>query len=997
MKAKSDMKNNTVFHFIFFLSIIFNTSLFSQSWKQYDSLRLVFTEKQSFDTALVYARKALEASLIESGVPDTNCLKLAISLGETYYYNGDYLKSATTFEQYIPVAQKIKNAEPFSSVLYNNAGLLFDGLGNFPKAEKYYMQGLSIDRVLYGEHTPGYAISLNNLGILYANMGRFDKAIENFSVSQKIYEETRGMENQEYIVSLNCMALACRSTGDYTRSEIIFLKADSLTHKIAGEKTTNYAALIDNTAGLYEEMGNFQKADSLYHKSLELWKEIRGDDHPDYAAALNNLGGMYESCGNLHDAEKYYLMALQIWKKKTGERHLNYASTLSNIAVLHYRQMKFDTALTEFSKVLEIRKELLGEQHPAYCLAQNNLANVFLATGDYDKAEPLLKSAYENMSTGRRQEHIDFAFVRQNLARLYHATDNDSLAEMEVLKNDNMLMQMISRNFDYLSEAEKEKYLATIRSYLDFFFAFALERLKVNPALSTEIYSVWTSTRGILLSNTQNIRNALLNSSDSSIVKRTTEWLSLKEWICKLQAMSAGRLKEMGINLDSLQSEALVIEKELSLNSSRFTDEVKKKTDWEEIRNVLSDNEVAVEILEVYPFNAFNNFSSGDPEYYALVFNKTSDFPQVVRLCSKQDVLPLLAANENSTIPEYISEKGKSNELWEMVWKPLTSYIGENATVFLSPAGVLHRVSFVTLFDNNNIPIIQTCHIHYLSNTVQIVSEKNNRAGEKQNPESGIAVLFGGVAYNMTSEELIKSSCIARNDTLFQQFRSEESSILDGNNTWAFLEGTQKEVTEISHQFEKMNWQPLVFSGQMANETTFKSLLGKNSPRILHIATHGFFCPEPDSAVWASSPNRFTGSRNPLMRSGLVLAGGNRAWSGMPPLPGTDDGILTAEEISNTFLGNTDLVVLSACETGLGDIRRGEGVYGLQRAFLVAGAKSVIMSLWQVPDSETTELMELFYENWLSGKTKYDAFHDAQSELSKKYDPFFWAAFVLVE
>ncbi|MFZ1856983.1 MAG: CHAT domain-containing protein, partial [Chitinophagaceae bacterium] len=176
--------------------------------------------------------------------------------------------------------------------------------------------------------------------------------------------------------------------------------------------------------------------------------------------------------------------------------------------------------------------------------------------------------------------------------------------------------------------------------------------------------------------------------------------------------------------------------------------------------------------------------------------------------------------------------------------------------------------------------------------------------------------------------------------------------------------------------------------------------LNGNSPQILHIATHGFFLPEPDKKREEnnfSNENTYTLADDPLLRSGLILAGGNYAWSGKTPIDGVEDGIATAYEISQLNLSNTELVVLSACETALGDVKGSEGVFGLQRAFKMAGVKKMIVSLWQVPDKETAELMTTFYNYWMKGKTINDAFTQAQADMRKKYAPFYWAAFVLVE
>jgi CHAT domain-containing protein len=183
-----------------------------------------------------------------------------------------------------------------------------------------------------------------------------------------------------------------------------------------------------------------------------------------------------------------------------------------------------------------------------------------------------------------------------------------------------------------------------------------------------------------------------------------------------------------------------------------------------------------------------------------------------------------------------------------------------------------------------------------------------------------------------------------------------------------------------------------------ASEGHLKALEGR-SPQIIHIATHGYFLPGGNDTLRKEAGlfNQFKTASNPLLRTGLIFAGANYVWSGKKPVEGIEDGIATAYEISQLDLNTTELVVLSACETGLGDINGSEGVYGLQRAFRMAGVKKLIVSLWQVPDKETSELMTLFYSNWLKGSSIRDAFSKAQKEMRKKYTPYYWAAFVLIE
>lgn len=219
------------------------------------------------------------------------------------------------------------------------------------------------------------------------------------------------------------------------------------------------------------------------------------------------------------------------------------------------------------------------------------------------------------------------------------------------------------------------------------------------------------------------------------------------------------------------------------------------------------------------------------------------------------------------------------------------------------------------------------------------------------------------------------------------------------NATWPDLPGTAFEVKQIKKLFDQNRIINTSYVQEIATEENLKSLDGL-SPKVLHIATHGFFLPQQDITYnkTAAEPGyMYSSPTDPLLRSGLILAGGNYAWGGKTLPNGAEDGIATAYEISQLDLSNTELVVLSACESALGDIRGREGVFGLQRAFKMAGVKKMIVSLWQVPDKETAELMTSFYSHWMKGKSLSQAFYLAQSAMRKKYAAFYWAAFILVE
>jgi CHAT domain-containing protein len=257
--------------------------------------------------------------------------------------------------------------------------------------------------------------------------------------------------------------------------------------------------------------------------------------------------------------------------------------------------------------------------------------------------------------------------------------------------------------------------------------------------------------------------------------------------------------------------------------------------------------------------------------------------------------------------------------------------------------------------------------------------------------------LFGDATFSMDSLSMVKQKSSEEN---ISSFYSSVVSRGESRDAWLSLPGTAGEIKDIKELFEKYNVKALLFAQQKATEEQFKLLSG-HSPSVIHLATHGFFLPDPSKKIKEGfaieGQNALQLAGDPMLRSGIVLAGVNRVWSGQSPIEGCEDGIVTAYEISQLDLRNTDLVVLSACETALGDIKGTEGVFGLQRAFKLAGVKNMILSLWKVPDAETAELMKGFYTYYLQGNTARDALGKAQQDMRKKYKPFYWAAFVLIE
>lgn len=386
----------------------------------------------------------------------------------------------------------------------------------------------------------------------------------------------------------------------------------------------------------------------------------------------------------------------------------------------------------------------------------------------------------------------------------------------------------------------------------------------------------------------------------------------------------------------------------------------------------------------------------GEEKYGAYLLRKQDANPKFILLCTEKDLDLLLSksgTNTTASVSSFYRGVGaeenitvsKGDSLFTFIWKPLEAHLSGIKTVAYSPTGKLYTIAFQALPLGSNKLLMDKYKLNQYTST-RLIASRN----EQSNAKPQTAALFGDALFDM---DVTKSSKTNKGKVVATNYLPSNRG--GSANSWGSLPGTAEEIKKLKQLFTENGITTQVYTKQQSNEEALKALSNK-PPQVLHIATHGFFLPELKKDA-LNVANVYAAAEDPLLRSGLVLTGANYAWSGKLPVQGVEDGIVTAYEISQLNLTGTELVVLSACETALGAVQGSEGVFGLQRGFKMAGAKKMIVSLWQVPDKETAELMSLFYTTWLKGKSMEESFAYAQSEMRKKYSPFYWAAFILVQ
>ena len=457
-----------------------------------------------------------------------------------------------------------------------------------------------------------------------------------------------------------------------------------------------------------------------------------------------------------------------------------------------------------------------------------------------------------------------------------------------------------------------------------------------------------------------------------------------------------------GTDLSALEEQAELLEKELvrseAIATSKITEQ--KRTAFEEFKANIQADEAVIDFIR-FPYYLPDRKT--DSIYYCALINR-SDFeqPQMIWLGEEQRLKRLLRSNVRLNGGNYVENQRIGQDLYEQIWQPITPYLADVKKIGISATGLLHKVSFAAL------PVDDKQLLDHYNFTYYGNLRAYGQSPTINNAQQSIG-LFGGANFSLDSAQLTQIAEQHQHggkigNTLSFPIPSNSSNASDSSNTrsavvFNYLQGTQREVANIAHQLQAKNWQAQTFVNNAALEENFKALTGQKAPAVLHIATHGYFYAplKEGRKVPDNGRGRIMAAKNPLLRSGLALSGANYTWRLGKSIPNLEDGILTAYEIANQNLGNTNLVVLSACETGLGDVVNGEGVFGLQRAFKMAGVKNMLISLWKVPDLQTQELMTIFYQYYLQSNDASAALYQAQLAMSKKYRPFYWAGFILAK
>ena len=842
--------------------------------------------------------------------------------------------------------------------------------GKYAQAITLAERVLAIRKKALGNNHLDVATSLNSLAGLYTKQGKYSEAEPMYEQALSMRKRLLGEQHPDVAQSLNNLAGLYESQGRYSEAEPLYKQALSMNKRLLGEQHPDVATSLNDLALLYSSQGRYSEAEPFYQQALKIYKRQLGDDHPDVATSLNNLAVLYESQGRYSEAERLYKQALSMRKGLLGEQHPDVAVSLNNLALLYESQGRYSEAEPLYKQALEIDKRVLGEQHPDVAIDLNNLAFLYSRQGRYSEAEPLYKQALSMNKRLLGEQHPLVANSLNNLAVLYESQGKIAKAlefQQQGLKVEE---QNLAINLSVGFERQKRNYITTIQGTTDRTISLHLNSALNNPQAANLALTTIFQRKGrildVLTNNLQILRQRVNDKDSLKLIDQLSQsYTQLATLIYNPPKetspdKSQQQNKKYQQQIADLEGETKRLEDLLSRRSAQFAN-LSQPVRLEAIQKLIPKDTALVEIFRYQPFNPKTS-SFGKYRYAVYVLNSSGQ-PQAMDLGETADIektlQPFLNSLRDPQTPNHQLQQS-ARAVDKLVTLPIRKLVGNKRKILIAPDGALNLIPFEALIDQNNRYLIENYSFTYLTSGRDLL-RLQNQSPSKQEP-----MIVADPYFNKQGQVV--------------SLKADNTRSMDLSNiNFPPLLGTREEAQSIGKMFEVKP-----FVGTYATEAVIKQL---QSPKILHIATHGFFQALPQDPKYKN-----TYQDNPLLLSGLIFSGYESREGG-----DNEDGILTALEATGLNLNGTKLVVLSACDTSLGKDKTGEGLYNFRRALVVAGSESQVMSLWRVSDDATKDLMISYFQKILGKQGRSQALRQAQLQMlrGKKYNhPYYWAAFI---
>lgn len=853
-------------------------------------------------------------------------------------------------------------------------------LADIYTAKGNYQKGLEILNPLVDQNiflelkdTTAHVSLIVDLGDIHREMGNYDQAFILFKKAKRDFFSYKIKDQITLAIIENNLALCSKMKGQYQEAEESFNAALRLYEGSGKEHTNDYCVALNNKGDMFRELGRHGLASELLLRSLLIQKQYLDTGSRVYANTLNNLGLVYMDAGYYDEALLRTEQSRRSYERLLGTEHQFYGNCLNNISFLYMMKNDYKSAQEYKSKALTIVEKSVGKDHYRYITFLISSGGLAMHTKEFTKAEEILKESVLLCKKNFGEKHELTARAKLLLAEVYAQNGDFLSAGPMFLQSIEVFSQQLNTYFNAMSEENQAHYYASLEPAFQSFNIFLLNYRLKEPKRDLDEYIKQALKNQLLIKsllgrNSARLQKEINGSSDKQLKEIYSEWIRTKNELINLTKFNSDIEKE-----NELVKKVSELEATLKLKTGHKFTEV--QSDFYSIQKSLKAEEGALEIFRV---NERINDSTGSVKYGALIIRSDKQTPSLVIFKNGDEM-------DGRYYEQYTNcmENDQVDSIsYAVYFSSLQKNLNGLKKVYVSADGVFQKISLAGLQDQSTGKFVTDAF-----STVMVSNLNAIESSKKVEPYvNKVAVLFGNPDYDY---DFIKEKTLP-------QISSEAVAKRYGLSGISKLPGTKTEVNSIAQSLLSENWKVNIYTEEKASE---KNLRMQRSPAILHIATHGYYLSdiETDSDFFLGFESKNL-KENSYLRSGIILAGAVPSSYDSLHTHSDNDGILTAYDASLMDLSDTKLVVLSACQTGLGDNMGSQGVAGLQRSFAIAGAENIIMSLWPVEDQSTQFMMSEFYHQYAKGIDIETAYRNAQNVCRKKHPhPSYWAAFVLLK
>lgn len=963
---------------------------FSRCLAQQGALKRV---QGDYNAAALLLDQAMAVQKLAVAPTDPLSLSTRIEAGGLYHRQGRLEEAQAVLESAVRDAQAAGDQQSLLSAKGDLADVL-DDRGAYDAAEKMAREVLDAQTQALGAAHPNTVAALSSLASIYRKQGRLMEAEKTFTEAWERYRKVLGNEHRSTVIAANNVGEILEKEGIYERAEPFLRQALDGGRKAFGETHPATLTTMNNLALLYESQGVFDKAEPLYQSVITVFGKTIGPKHPDTIAATNNLAYLYMLKGEYERAAAMFKTVHEAWVKAYGPKHQNTLKALNNLARALHRQGKLGEAEKAFDQALAARRQVLGEKHLDTLRSMHDLAALYRTQKKLKPAEDLLKKALAGDEVVLGPSH-PYTFETLNTLAGVQEDQGDLKAAFATRQTTfKRRTEFLNRVLYVTGDNAREGY---VRLHAPELAAYVSLLTRLDDATAGKaLMEISLNRKGILLKVASEIQQVTRLSRDPELTRLTDELAETRKRLAALTL--SGPTEETKDNhvevINGLEERIDTLQGQLGRASARFQQSTAAIA-LDDLVKALPDGAVVVDFL-LYG-------EEGAQKLVAATLRKDGETP-VFGMVKYGAMKPIDEAivkyrteiqNEEIEMDDLLDI---GQQAYKQVWQPLEKSLGGRTKVYLIPDGMLNILPVSALVEANRKYLIERVDLHVLNSSRDLLPSHIPAA-------KGGYFINAGPDYN--TDEVVGKETLekARSRSAGNDVQSAVRG-MSGMRGLKFdpLPGAEKEGQLIQRTVEGQGKPTAIYSKAAAQEKVLREM--ERPPEVLHIATHGFFLKADDTLrkrllkLQRSSDFQFPPpGDNPLLRAGLAFAGINSNAQVLGDIDTDNDGVLTALEVLGLDLTGTRLAILSACETGLGEVHEGEGVYGLRRSFQEAGAQSVVSSLWEVSDAGTQTLMAALYKRLLAGKTPHDALREAQLEMLRNSQwsmPYIWSAFFMV-